>query len=503
MKRLIIVLILFVFAVPLMRAYLPTTALADSGCMFLSNQSANTAFCDTFSTPAGTGNRSGDLNGTVWGVSHVSGDQNNGLANGWFTGSLNLCGVTVNEQPGTDVRICNGHMVEATNDGGGVTGLAIYPKQPFDIANRTGTVSFNVSDDSQGSHAAWPEFWYSDQPVPTPKKHEDSFLSVPRNGLGIRFANCPLGPDTSMVSVDSMAIVRNYIAFDSFNGTVPFVTNGCVKKSNSTGQFNHIEVQISQNHIDVYGTYAFNIGETIPSLVHLASLSNANLTLTRGLVWMEDAHYNGNKFNSQGTHTFAWGDFAFDGPVLPQDRAFDVLDNTAGGSDGSRQLGWFIPSSSSQVLHTLPVDTTSLTNATGALLTFGFWSEQDNYTFHINVNGHSHTIAYPFTDGRSFSPDTLGIQLPQSDMVDGVNTVIFSTDSSYAINIFNVDVIAVGGGGNVNGGTPTPNPSPSPSPTSTPSPVPTVSPITINNVPCTVVLSGVNQSGTCSGTFTP
>src|SRR5258708_233923 len=31
------------------------------------------AFCDTFDAPAGTGNRSGDLNGTIWGASRTSG----------------------------------------------------------------------------------------------------------------------------------------------------------------------------------------------------------------------------------------------------------------------------------------------------------------------------------------------------------------------------------------------------------------------------------------------
>src|SRR5690348_1396148 len=34
------------------------------------------AFCDTFDAPAGTGNRSGQLNGTVWGVSRTTGHTN-------------------------------------------------------------------------------------------------------------------------------------------------------------------------------------------------------------------------------------------------------------------------------------------------------------------------------------------------------------------------------------------------------------------------------------------
>jgi len=44
-----------------------------------------------------------------------------------------------------------------------------------------------------------------------------------------------------------------------------------------------------------------------------------------------------------------------------------------------------------------------------------------------------------------------------------------------------------------------PSPSPSPSPMPSPSPVPT--PVPINNMPCSVNMNGVVQTGTCSGTF--
>ena len=50
----------------------------------------------------------------------------------------------------------------------------MYPKQPFDIAGRTGTIAFDVSDDSHGNHRAWPELWYTDQPVPAPFDHFSS-----------------------------------------------------------------------------------------------------------------------------------------------------------------------------------------------------------------------------------------------------------------------------------------------------------------------------------------
>src|SRR5258708_3818803 len=84
---------------------------------------------------------------------------------------------------------CNSSRVkhirgEATNDNasnvfdaGGVTALTMYPKQPFDFAGRTGIVAFDISNDNHGTHAAWPEFWMSDLPVPAPFNHFDSWIA--------------------------------------------------------------------------------------------------------------------------------------------------------------------------------------------------------------------------------------------------------------------------------------------------------------------------------------
>src|SRR6202171_4642274 len=53
------------------------------------------AFCETFDLPAGTGNRSGQLNGTLWGVSRTTGNNNvGGLFNAWSPTQLQGCGGT-------------------------------------------------------------------------------------------------------------------------------------------------------------------------------------------------------------------------------------------------------------------------------------------------------------------------------------------------------------------------------------------------------------------------
>src|SRR5260370_4292600 len=93
----------------------PVQSSSSPGCQFLSAPGAVPAFCDTFDQPAGTGNRSGDLNGTVWGVSRLLGGVNSGQGQ-YYDASptiMQKCVLSVPVQPPNDVAICNGQLVEA------------------------------------------------------------------------------------------------------------------------------------------------------------------------------------------------------------------------------------------------------------------------------------------------------------------------------------------------------------------------------------------------------
>src|SRR5258707_9332624 len=78
------------------------------------------AFCETFDQAAGTGNRSGQLNGTLWGVSRVIGGSGTNFGqqefNAWSPTQMQTCGGTTTTQPDNDVIICNGQVREALND---------------------------------------------------------------------------------------------------------------------------------------------------------------------------------------------------------------------------------------------------------------------------------------------------------------------------------------------------------------------------------------------------
>ncbi len=447
-----------------------TSATVSPPCVFSSAPDATPAFCETFDQPGGIGNRSGDLNGTLWGVSRQLGATNFGQ-NQFYDASpttMQGCGPDVQVQPPNDVAICDGRLVDAQSDQGGVTSLAMYAKQPFDIAGRTGTIEFDVSDDSHGNHRAWPELWYTDQPVPAPFDHLSSLQSVPRNGFGIRFAgacpagqldcrvNCPAEPiNDPVVTVDSAVVVNNYVSNDSFmdvgTGAISVKQVGCVKASSGPGDMNHFELRVSHNEIDVYGTDA---GSTGP-LTELAVISNMSLSLTRGLVWLEDVHYNGNKDGpDQGTHTFTWDNVAFDGPVLPRDLAFDVLDRltpVGPGYPGILNLGWLVAPTDLTLL-TLPVPGVyNISQATGALLTFNY-SSYNPVTLSYQVNSGSwHDIPWPF--GACYTQNnfvlcgskTLAVPVALSDLQPGTNTVAFKSTDSTAIA--NVDLVLQGAGG--------------------------------------------------------
>ena len=400
------------------------------------------AFCDTFNAPSPTGNRSGDLNGAIWGVSRLTQNWNpSGQFNQWGFGTTS-CGGS------GDVRICNGQLHEAQSDLGSVTTLAMYPKQPFDFSGRTGTISFDVSNDTKGSHTAWPEVWITNKPTPAPLEHPTQDDSNPEFGIGLQFEGsiglCPDGQWT----VDNIILVSNYSAT-----TTPMTIDGCViKASGPKGPLNHVEIRISASQVDVY---ASDPGST--TLRHIAEHSGA-VPLTRGLVWLNDTHYNGDKDgNGQGTHEFTWDNFAFDGPYTYQDRSFDVLDNTSSQGTGYK-LG--------TVMHTMPVDAASLNNATGALVMWNYTNWHNPTTASFTLNGHAYNVpAQPVYSQALYMPVSL------SDVVTGANTIVVTGGDMWATANVNLVLVAA-----VGGSPPPPRPStstPSPTKTSTPSPTPT------------------------------
>jgi hypothetical protein len=424
-------------------------------CQFrLADAPVQIAFCETFdqadtASANDPSRRSGDLNAEIWGVSRANGNVNigQGTYENWYPTQVDFCDGPNPASPPRDVRVCNQRLVEATHDGGAVSTLAMYPKQPFDFTGRTGTVVFDVSNDSAGSHAAWPEFWLTDRPVPTPFTHLDSWDSLPQNGLGIRFAGCtnsqgdaftcPRGSPQSL-GVDSAVAVSNYQRRD-----LNVIGDDSVMTPTAPGQLNHYELRISQNQIDVWATDAFSgpLDLANTPLRHIATIANANLSLTKGLIWMEDVHYNANKSSTQGTHTFMWDNVGFDGPKTYRDLSFDVPDANVANSDGSVSLGYLLNPGASRTFNVDGVFRRQQPQDQ-ALATFGWFAfDQSVPSFSVN-GGPEHTTAWPF-DGLTNTERVIAVPIPLSEVHDGTNTITFTNGSGTATVVHNINLILV------------------------------------------------------------
>src|SRR6185437_15175192 len=87
----------------------PASQAASIGCQFFTSPGTTPIFCDTFDQPMGIGNRSGELNGLIWGVSRIDRpNQNQNFYNNWAYTPEDQCGNTVVVHPPNDIHICNG-----------------------------------------------------------------------------------------------------------------------------------------------------------------------------------------------------------------------------------------------------------------------------------------------------------------------------------------------------------------------------------------------------------
>lgn len=432
------------------------------------------SFCDSFDNPSPITNRSGQLDGSIWGVSRFTGNTNGfgNLYNAWSQTQIQLCdGSSPIVQPPNDIRICNGQLREATTDNGTVTVLAMYPKQPFDFAGRTGKVTFDVSNDTLGSHDAWPEFWMSDKPVPAPFSHEDSWGAYPQHGFGIRFAAAEGPCGAGRWTVDGAVVSRNYVP-DGDTGAGILAPNSTLQVHTKTDtpsldcvtfgsltSLNHIEVRVSQAAIDVWATDA---GQA--TLKHIANIPNANLSFTRGLIWVQDAHYNANKFagDVRSPHTFAWDNVGFDGPFTYRDASYDVLDALTSNGDGTVNLGWKVHSGQHLSVNTLPLDAGNIAVAMSARLLMNILPYSAPQSFTYIVNGHQHSAAWPYPDTNSFGPRTMAFDVPLTDLIAGANHIEYWSPEGLQV-VANVGIVLV----NI-GGAPLPSPTTQPlSPTAT------------------------------------
>ena len=149
---------------------------------------------------------------------------------------------------------------------------------------------------------------------------------------------CPNGNnlDKRRWTVDSAVVVRNYVMDDTNSGVGGVRTkwrfnNSIVSSHRRTIQGLQIMSSSGSLKIRSMSTPPMRVSlHRLPLLRHIAVVTDANLSFTRGLIWLEDVHYNADKrlrtAHSQKQHTFVWDNVAFDGPFTYRDFSYDALD---------------------------------------------------------------------------------------------------------------------------------------------------------------------------------
>jgi hypothetical protein len=408
---------------------------------FLTAPNATQAFCDPMNTNQGSSatSRTGTLNPVLWGVSRWTGNTNDGqgMYFDWADSTQNQCGSSKQVSNLDDVNTCGGMTVESQNDDGVITDLAMYPRQPFNFAGRTGTVEFNVSDNSESSHAAWPTMVITDQPVPAP--WSDTAISDTgqhaRNSIGVDL----VGNGTS----SPHCITGMIWSTSNYQPSAPQGSDGCALASTSVGQMNHVEVQVNSSRVTVY------MSDAGTENMHQIAQASFPVPLSQGLVWLSDVHYNGDKFGNQQTDTFGWNDLAFDGPVEPRDLGFDVLDNTLPGGTAQSgapmtNIGYHInltccyTSGTTLNLMTATGPTAAqIQAASGAIIVADV---ETGGSLQYTVNGHVNSAVAP-------SSTDVALPVPLSEVVPGKNQISLSFPDGASGDVANVDLILQGAGG--------------------------------------------------------
>jgi hypothetical protein len=326
------------------------------------------------------------------------------------------------------------------------------PRQPFDFAGRTGKIVFDV-DAVSHFIGGYVEIELTDDPSPATTFREVQNYEVgpvPKNGLSLRFAEqCP----------PTGAAPHNMMVYNNYAGTVITPTFdyavGCV--DTSQGSLNHLEIHISQTHIDVYGSdFSPDNGQTFPNYKRLYS-ADINLPFTRGYVHFNAKNHATVKYGFGPDAVFHWDNLGFDGPVIAAPKAYEIPDNTTTTTyipddntttGQERNLGYQIldgttgtpagiydPSNKINALTFQNVDISGITSATLTMNAF------------FNAAGHpadtSWGITYRFNGGawrtRNLTAGDLAdinaiagapwgmlsmlINVPVTDLVQGTNTM--------------------------------------------------------------------------------
>jgi hypothetical protein len=423
------------------------------------------AFCDTFDAPLRSGLRAGELDPSKWSAARmcdIGGPTADDHAVAIHAAKLPTCRSDLPAQvlPDQDALICdpgdtiqsNHLMVVAAAQNYGQNSYRI--RQPFDFADRAGTVVFDAEGANVGL-LGWVSVEITEDPTPAPSfTIQQNFENgaVPRNGVEIQLAlNCG----------GSCVGVSNLIEYDDFAQTIAY--DGAQRNLSvpaGAGKLNRFQVKLSTKHVDVYATPASSDGKTFAAPILIGS-SDLKLGFSRGYVHLTTHNHATMKYSHDTVDAWVarWDNVGFDGPaIVGAYREYSIPDSLVRTSSGMVNVAYRLTDASKGPAQVLSFEKVDLTKVVGARLALENWSYHAagspapaTYALNYRLNGHS-WHSRPLTASELQMMTTLPnagtrsvmVDVDVAELVPGMNTLELTTSNAapeLAPVALNIDLI--------------------------------------------------------------
>jgi hypothetical protein len=287
------------------------------------------AFCETFEDGPHDGGRSGELDPANWSV--VRGMPTNPYQfDEVFPIGPALIGACRSDLsntrvlPDADVMVCDPVPSIPTRHALATTaaqnyGLSTYRiRQPFDFANRTGTIQLDLDVTNNGL-GGWPALIIAEDPSPTPSFDWQERGSGPRNGIEIEFGtgwcNTPQTMETVVYTFEDY-LQTSFIP--SFDCSIPHAMT-------APGSLNHVIVYVTEQHVEVWVSDVSSDGVTFPNL-QLLWAGDVTLPFSRGYVSLAVRNHATIKYWLSSAATVRFDNVGFDGPKIDGYREYSAPD---------------------------------------------------------------------------------------------------------------------------------------------------------------------------------
>jgi hypothetical protein len=363
------------------------------------------------------------------------------------------------------VFICKNHLMTAIN-GTEYGEIALTPDHMADWSTGTTAITVQVST-QQFNPSDFVEVWvtpFADNQTLPFRASDPDLQGPPKNALVFSF-----NPG-EMFGTHEGDVSR----VDNFNFTsLPRARGDILSSITAVSPVirTAYEMDISSGHIR-FGLPAFNLWWTDTNI--------AALPYTQGVVTLTHHSYNPEKHQpGTGVDSWHWSNFAITNSV-----PFTIINGA------ERSLN---PSGATTVHFPAPAPANSF-------LRFSGIGPQSN-TYAVSYNGGATWVSPALQSHAAAGTHAEHFSAYFTPIPAGTQTVMFRGNNWWGGDWWVRDPAIWSQNGSTPAPAPAPVPTPAPTPVVVPLPTPSPAAVTINNMPCTVMMNGVPQTGTCSGTF--